>query len=115
MRFTTMTVAAVLIAPIAVQAEDKNGAAAYFTGVRLFESCKTDSVVCTTYVMAVTDAIAVLEFVNPSPSICIPPHVSVRQVILSFQSFVEKHPIMLNNPAADLIREGLHDMFPCKN
>jgi len=77
---------------------------AYYTGVRLYEACKAEAPDCTAYVMAVADTISVLETENSTPTICIPSGVSARQIILSFQGFVAKNPIMLSNPAADLVR-----------
>src|SRR5258708_39015189 len=64
---------------------------AFYTGVRLFESCKAETPDCTAYVMAVADMISVLETEGLSPSTGIPSGISARPIILSIQAFVSKN------------------------
>ncbi len=69
------------------------------------ESCQ-EAAICAGYIAGVADLLS-------DRSLCIPPEVSVKQLVKVVQKYGAKNENMLHGPASRVVANALQDAYPC--
>ena len=94
------------------------GGAAFMSGARLLQLCRTQDPSCSAYVAGVADALAPLSGpggalpTNSLASFCAQ-KLTLKQAIAEFQKFMKANPLAAETNAAQLVGDALHETYPC--
>lgn len=110
------TLAILFGAVISSSSPADGGALSFFTGSQLYEWCKSEDLHCGSYVAGISDYLSFATALDRHIKLayCPPKGMTVREAVLIFQGFIEKHPQLLHETAAGGVSLALTEMYPCE-